>query len=108
LKPGMEYQVDFTDRANRDLDLIYIKINAEHSVAALNWYRNLKRSIHTLAELPNRCPITRKQNELRHLLFGNRPHVYRVIFRVVEREKCVIILTIRHAARRSSKAIEAV
>ena len=103
----MKYEVDFTDRANRDLDLIYTTINAGHSVAALNWYRSLKRSIDTLEKLPNRCPITRKQNELRHLLFGNRPHVYRVIFRVVEKEKRVLILTIRHAARRNLKVIEA-
>ncbi len=102
----MEYQVDFTDRADRDLELIYANINAEHSVAALKWYRNLKRSIDTLEKLPNRCPITRKQNELRHLLFGNRPHVYRVIFRVVENEKRVLVLTIRHAVRRKLKLVD--
>ena len=102
----MEYQVDFTDRADRDLELIYTNINAEHSVAALKWYRSLKRSIDTLEKLPNRCPITRKQNELRHLLFGNRPHVYRVIFRVVENEKRVLVLTIRHTARRKLKPID--
>lgn len=102
----MEYQVDFTDRANRDLDLIYTKINAEHSVAALKWFRELKRSIDTLENLPNRCPITRKQNELRHLLFGNRPHVYRVIFRVVEEQKCVLILTIWHSARQKPQPFD--
>ena len=104
----MEYQVDFTDRADRDLELIYTNINAEHSVAALKWYRNLKRSIDTLEKLPNRCPITRKQNELRHLLFGNKPHVYRVIFRVVENEKRVLVLTIRHTARRKLKPTDLV
>jgi toxin ParE1/3/4 len=104
----MEYQVDFTDRASRDLDLVYKNINAEHSVAALKWFRDLKRSIDTLENLPNRCPITRKQNELRHLLFGNRPHVYRVIFRVVEEQKCVLILTIWHSARRDLKSIDLV
>lgn len=102
----MEYQVDFTDRANRDLDLIYANINAEHSVAALKWYRALKKSIDTLEKLPNRCPITRKQNELRQLLFGNKPHVYRVIFQVVEEQKRVLVLTIRHSARRELKPID--
>jgi toxin ParE1/3/4 len=96
----MEYQVDFTDRANRDLNSIYVNIDAEHSVAALKWYRALNRSIDTLEKLPNRCPITRKQNELRQLLFGNSPHVFRIIFQVVEERKRVLILTIRHSARR--------
>jgi toxin ParE1/3/4 len=104
----MEYQVDFTDRAKRDLELIYLNINAEHSVAALKWYRNLRSSIDTLENLPARCPITRARNQLRHLLFGNRPHVYRVIFRMVEEQKRVLILTIRHSARRELNLLDLV
>jgi len=102
----MEYQVNFSDRANRDLDLIYTNIDGEHSGAALKWYRSLKRSIETLEKLPRRYPITRKRNELRHLLFGNKPHIYRVIFRVVEKQKYVLVLHIRHSARRKLKPID--
>jgi mRNA-degrading endonuclease RelE of RelBE toxin-antitoxin system len=36
--------------------------------------------------------------------YGNKPHVYRVIYRVLEREKRVNVLHIRHGARRDFKA----
>jgi len=34
------------------------------------------------------------------LLYGNKPHSYRVIYRVLERQKRVEVLHIRHGARR--------
>jgi len=37
------------------------------------------------------------------LLYSHKPHVYRVIYRVLEKQKQVEILTIRHAARRKLK-----
>jgi len=38
----MTYLVNVTVRAERDLELIFDAINAEHSDAALKWYRGLK------------------------------------------------------------------
>jgi toxin ParE1/3/4 len=99
----MAYLVKITSRAERDLAELYGKINAEHSDAALEWYRGLKEAILSLEERPNRSPVTRRKNELRHLLYGHKPHVYRVIYRVLERSKCVEILHIRHGARRKLK-----
>ena len=37
--------------------------------------------------------------EFRHLLYGNRAHVHRIIYGVDEREKAVTVLHIRHGAR---------
>jgi mRNA-degrading endonuclease RelE of RelBE toxin-antitoxin system len=34
----------------------------------------------------------------KHLLYGNKPHVYRVIYQIDERKKLVQVLTIRHGA----------
>ncbi len=34
----------------------------------------------------------------RHLLFGKKPHMYRVIFRIVLRTKTVHVIHIRHGA----------
>ena len=95
----MEYTVNLTDRAQRDLALLYAEIRAESSPAAVNWYRGLKKSILGLERFPNRCASTPERPELRHLLFGRRRHVYRVIYRIVEREKRVDVLHIRHGAR---------
>ena len=94
------YRVDVTARAERDLAHIYRQIKAEHSDAALKWYVEFKQAILTLEEHPNRCPATPENDKLRHLLYGNKPHVYRVIYRVLERQRRVDVLHNRHGARR--------
>jgi toxin ParE1/3/4 len=99
LNHGMAYQVSITSRAERDLDYIYERINAESSGAALKWYLGLKLAILHLGEHPNRGAVTRRKDKLRQLLYGNKPHIYRVIFRVVEKQQEVEVIHIRHGAR---------
>jgi len=96
----MAYLVNVTARAERDLDILYARINAESSEAALKWYRGLKNDILSLEKHPNRCPVIRAKDKLRHLLYGRKPHIYRVIYRVLEKQKQVEVLHIRHGARR--------
>jgi len=100
----MAYLVNITPRAERDFASLYREKNAEESDAALKWYRGLKEAVLSLEELPDRCPVTPEKSQLRHLLYGNKPHVYRVIFRVVEKQKRVDVLHIRHGARDRFKA----
>jgi plasmid stabilization system protein ParE len=104
----MAYLVKITIRAERDLAHLFEEIDAKYSDAALGWYRGLKDAILSLEEKPNRCPVTRKKDELRHLLYGHKPNIYRVIFRVVERRKWVEVLHIRHGSRRKIKASDLV
>jgi toxin ParE1/3/4 len=100
----MAYLVKVTSRAERDLVELYSRVNAESSESALKWYRGLKNDILSLEEHPNRCPVMRTKGKLRHLLYGRRPHVYRVIYRVLEKQKEVEVLHIRYGARRKPKA----
>ena len=99
----MAYFVRLTDRAERDLVHLFVDINAEHSDAALKWYRGIRDAILSLEEQPNRCSVTPENHNLRHLLYGKKPHIYRVIYRVLEKEKGVEVLHIRHGARRKFK-----
>lgn len=99
----MAYLVKLMARAQRDLIALYEHINVEESAPALRWYEDLKRAILSLEELPNRCPFTPEDRHVRHLLFGHKPHVYRVIYRVIEKKKRVEVLHIRHSARRGLK-----
>jgi mRNA-degrading endonuclease RelE of RelBE toxin-antitoxin system len=69
----------------------------------MEWYQGIKEAILSLEQQPNRCPITRKRDTLRHLLYGHKPHIYRVIYRVLENQKQVEVLHIRHGARRKLK-----
>jgi toxin ParE1/3/4 len=99
----MAYVVNTTPHAEGDLARLYRQINAEHSNTAMEWYLGIKEAILSLERRPNRCPITRKRDKLRYLLYGHKPHVYRVIYRVLEKKKQVEVLHIRHDARRKLK-----
>ena len=97
----MAYLVKITLRAELDLALLYERIRCDHSDASLNWYFGLKLAISTLEEFPNRCPKTPENGQHRHLLYGHNPHVYRVIYRVLENRHLVEILHISHGRQQA-------
>ncbi len=97
----MAYLVRIASRAERDLVSLYDRINAPDSAAARQWYQGLKQAILSLTEKPNRCPITPENKRFRHLLYGEKPHLYRVIYRIDKRRQQVDVLHIRHGARRT-------
>ena len=99
----MEYTVNLTARAERDLANLYEQINADHSEAARKWYLGLKKEILSLGTLPFRCPVTRENAKLRHLLYGHGHNTYRVIYRVTGGQ--VDVLHIRHGARRKFRGM---
>jgi len=103
----MPYGVELAARAARDLEILYLRKNATDSHAAARWYNALEEAIYTLAKDPHRCPVApepqRAKRKLRHLLFGKKPHVYRVIYEVQEQQQRVWVLTIRHGARRRAR-----
>jgi toxin ParE1/3/4 len=99
----MAYRVSIGPRAERDLDELYLEIDAQESGAAHRWYRGLERGILSLRARPNRAPMTPENKQLRHLLYGNKPHIYRVIYRVIEKRLQVEVLHIRHGARQRFK-----
>ena len=100
----MAYRVDITSRAQRDLANLYKEIAAGHSDAALKWYRGLKDAILSLENQPHRCPVTPEKRQIRHLLYGQKPHIYRVIYRILEKQKLLEVLHIRHGARRKFRS----
>ena len=97
----MAYLVEFTSRAECDFIELFQQIRAAESDSALRCYRGLRASVLSLEDMPNRCPVTRESAQLRHLLYGHKGHVYRVIFRVFEKQQRVQVLHIRHGARQS-------
>jgi toxin ParE1/3/4 len=104
----MAYLVELAARAARDLEILYLEKNAAESKAAARWYNGLEDAVSALQTHPLRCPLApeaaKPKRELRHLLYGKKPDVYRVIYQVEERRKAVRVLHIRHAARRKSKS----
>jgi len=68
---------------------------------APNWYNGIIDAILSLEELPGRCALAPESAdspfEIRQLLYGKRPHLYRILFAI--RPGQVIVLHVRHAAR---------
>jgi plasmid stabilization system protein ParE len=97
----MNYQVFITAQALEELDAAYnwlVELTPQHGP---EWYNRLLDAIHSLEHFPTRCPVApenRKSDEdVRHLIVGDRQHGYRVIF--VVRGSTVVILDILHGAR---------
>jgi toxin ParE1/3/4 len=103
---SMGYRVELTGRAERDLRLLYQRIRADDATQAFAWFNRLAEVIFSLEEHRSRGTITRESKKLRHLHYGKKPHVYRVIYGVNERAKRVVVLHIRHGARDAFTAEE--
>lgn len=103
----MTYLIELAARAARDLEILYVEKNAAESHAAARWYNGLEQAVYALASYPHRCPVApearRTKRKLRNLLYGTKPHIYRVIYEVDEERETVWVLTIRHGARRKLK-----
>lgn len=95
----MAYRVDLTERAARDLRRLYQTIDGGASAQAHAWFNGLERLVLSLDEHPARGAVLPEENDLRHLLYGRKPNVYRVIYKVDEPTKAVTILHIRHGRR---------
>src|SRR5258708_33063362 len=54
---NMTYLVEFTSRAARDLEILYIEKNAAESYTAARWYNNLKLAAYALALHAQHSPV---------------------------------------------------
>jgi toxin ParE1/3/4 len=89
----MAYHIEFVNRAARDLGALYVEKNVAESRVASRWYNGTEEAVYALATSPRRCPVApearKLRSELRHLLYGKKPYVYRVIYEVDERRQTV-------------------
>jgi len=99
----MAYRVEMTDRALRDLTIIYGRIGAQSSAQAARWFDRLEKAILSLEKYPNRAPLTPEDPTVRHLLCGRKPYVYRIIYEVDEKTSTVYVLHIRSPGRNRIK-----
>jgi toxin ParE1/3/4 len=100
----MPFRVKTSAHAERDLERIYCFIEGDTSDHAATWFKGLVDVIGTLVDMPQRFPVIREDPDSRHLLYGNKPHIYRIIYRIDESESIINILAVRHGARRAYKA----
>jgi len=93
----MTFPVRFLAAADRDAAAIYARITEAAPIHGPIWYQRLIATIESLQASPRRCALAPENDrvsvEVRHLLFGRKPHIYRVLFTIVG--DTVFILRIR-------------
>jgi plasmid stabilization system protein ParE len=89
-----------TRRALRDLDGIYEYIQAATSLRAAVWFDGLEKAIMALERHPRRASVAPEDKTVRNLLYGKKPHVYRILYEIDKRGQAITILHIRHGARK--------
>lgn len=99
----MDFRVELSEQAQNDIAAIYDWLLAEHAgTAGEQWFLALRSAISSLATFPSRCSLAPENLdspiELRQLLYGTRPHVYRILFTI--EGSVVQVLHIRHGRRR--------
>lgn len=98
----MKYRVQLQRLARQDLWAVYRRASARAPATAARWLDRFERTLQTLDERPDRCPLAHENAkiavEVRVLLFGRQPNVFRVLFTVDG--DAVRILRIRRAQRR--------
>ncbi len=102
----MAYRTRLTEPAEADVEIAYRYIEQHAPERAAIWLRGLFEAIATLKEMPARCPVVPEADavghNVRHLLYGRRPGIYRIIFQIVDRPGKagdVVILRVWHGAR---------
>jgi plasmid stabilization system protein ParE len=98
----MKYRVVVQRLALEDLDESYLWAARHAPQTSARWLNRFQAELQTLADNPQRCSLAPENGkvwrEIRQLLFGKRPNVYRAVFTIDG--ETVRVLRIRRAARR--------
>lgn len=92
----MAWTVELTARVLRELDRLYLHISATESAGAARWFAELEDTIGLLASSPRMGKPTREDPAVREIIYGNKPHFYRVLYELNDESERVYVLTIRH------------
>jgi plasmid stabilization system protein ParE len=97
----MKYSIEVTSTAKQEAGEAFAWLSERAPYEADEWFHGLVDAMAGLSEFPNRWPLAREDDalgqEIRQLLYGKRPHIYRVLF--IVRKSTVHVLHVRHGAR---------
>jgi len=98
----MKYRVVTQRLAEDDLEEYYLWAARQAPETAARWLNHFHAELQTLADNPQRCSLAPENGkvtrEIRQLLFGKRPNIYRAIFTIDS--DTVRVLRIRRSSRR--------
>ena len=98
----MVFRVEVTPSAECDAQAILEwLLDQQAGETGLRWFLNLEQAIQSLSHFPERCILAWENErfpfEVRQLLYGRRPHVYRILFTI--EQDVVYVLHVRHGRR---------
>ena len=98
----MAFRVSTTLEAERELDaILQWLLSRTASEAGARWLNGLQDALASLENMPLRCALAPEgetcRYEVRQLLYGNKPHVYRILFSI--KGDAVTVLHIHHGRR---------
>jgi plasmid stabilization system protein ParE len=100
----MTFRVETSAEAEDDAEAILEWLLSQGAgETGIQWFRELERAVQSLAEFPERCALAPESGrfpfEVRQLLYGRKPHIYRILFTI--ESETVHVLHIRHGRRQS-------
>ena len=99
----MAFKVEFTRRANRDVDEKERWLARLGSSTVARWRARLLEAVEKLETDPHCYPKVEEAEviglELRHILFGRQRHIHRAVYSVNDRTRTVTIHRVRHSAQ---------
>lgn len=99
----MAFRVEITPEAEDDGEAILAWLLSQGAGdTGIRWFLALEDAIASLADFPERCPLAPENKEfpfeVRQLIYGRKPHVYRILFTI--EGDVAHILHIIHGRRR--------
>jgi plasmid stabilization system protein ParE len=104
----MTYRVMVEPRAEADLERAYLYAARHAPEAAARWYNRFYEALQSLATFPDRCSIAPESAavgiEIRQLLYGRKPNVWRALFTI--EEHVVKVLHIRRGSMQDASSAD--
>jgi len=99
----MAFRVETSAQADGDAGAILEWLIEQHAGdTGIRWLLALEEAVASLVAFPHRCPLAPETVhfpfEVRQLLYGRTPHVYRILFTI--EGDTVNVLHIRHGRRK--------
>jgi plasmid stabilization system protein ParE len=100
------YRVIITPRAGTDLEAIYNYIARESPHKAAAMVTRILDALEPLKQFPHRTVVERQNRKLRHAVRSLPVRPYIVYFRVLDDDRVIRVLHVRHGARRRPRKFD--
>jgi len=100
------YRVIITPRAGVDLEAIYDYIARESAQNAAAMVTRILDALEPLKQFPHRTVVERQSRKLRHPVRSLPVPPYIVYFRVLDDQRVIRVLHVRHGARRRPRTFD--